>query len=520
MKYHHIIVILFLLAITACNKVNNNYSFQTDKQSLVLAGAAGSKDTFTIESNINWEITISPSSVTWLKADIISGSDNKQVIVETTDENPGLPDRKASIVVTPTGNSHQSSITINVTNRFYHWSKIFTGNGGATGNAITTSADGGFVAAGFSYSDNFDFTGNHGSTDVVVVKRDLNGNKVWTKCLGGTGPDFANNIINTQDNGYLVVGSTNSIDGDVTGNSGTDENVWVIKLDADGNILWNKTYGGAGIDVGLAVASTTDGYIIASASRSNDGDVSGHHNTGSEDIWMMKINTSGNIIWQKSLGGTGQDFSLSIISTTGDGILIAGNTNSNNDDVTGNHGGQDAWLVKLNAAGDLVWQKTFGGSADEFVGSIESSGDGGFVVAGRTYSIDGDLAGLNGGNDTNGWILKIDGSGNKLWSNKIGWGTAGTSFSSILRSPDMGYVLCGSINRDSLSPWVVKITADGNMLSENFIGSHHGDFANDLVRSSNGYYVAVGEATTGGDVEPIFVGFDARGLWMFRFKVD
>ncbi|MGB4094684.1 MAG: T9SS type A sorting domain-containing protein, partial [Bacteroidales bacterium] len=145
------------------------------------------------------------------------------------------------------------------------------------------------------------------------------------------------------------------------------------------------------------------GYIVAGETWSNDGDVSGNH--GNSDYWVVKLNSSGDIEWQKCLGGTNSDWAYSIQQTNDSGFIVAGYTHSNNGDVSGNHGYYDYWVVKLNSSGDIEWQKCIGGTNYEFANSIQQTSDGGFIVAGETLSNNGDVSGNHGYSDA--WVVKL-----------------------------------------------------------------------------------------------------------------
>ena len=169
----------------------------------------------------------------------------------------------------------------------------------------------------------------------------------WQKCLGGTSDDLANCINQTIDGGYIIAGFSNSIDNDVTGNHNSDD-YWIVKLDANGTIEWQKSLGGTFYDAAWFIQQTTDlGYIITGYSLSMDGDVTGNHGNG--DCWIVKLNSLGGIEWQKCLGGTSIDNAHSIQQTTDDGFIIGGFSDSNDGDVTGNHGNLDYWIIKLNS---------------------------------------------------------------------------------------------------------------------------------------------------------------------------
>ena len=168
----------------------------------------------------------------------------------------------------------------------------------------------------------------------------------WQRSLGGSWHDDAYSIQQTADGGYIVAGDSYSNDGDVTGNHGGND-YWIVKLDASANITWQRALGGSNSDGALSIQQTTDGgYIVAGYSESNDGDVTGNHG-GPTDYWVVKLDASGNITWQKSLGGSNNEGAFSIQQTSDGGYIVAGNSGSNDGDITGNHGDRDYWVVKL-----------------------------------------------------------------------------------------------------------------------------------------------------------------------------
>jgi hypothetical protein len=174
----------------------------------------------------------------------------------------------------------------------------------------------------------------------------------------------------------------------------------VVKLTSLGTIEWQEALGGSGFDYSNSIQQTSDGgYIVAGTSDSNDGDVS--LNNGYEDYLVVKLTSIGNIEWQKSLGGSGRDYANSIQQTSGGGYIVAGSSVSNDGDVSGNHGfATDYWVVKLTSLGAIDWQKALGGINNDYSYSIQQTSDGGYIVAGITYSIDGDVSGNNGGVDS------------------------------------------------------------------------------------------------------------------------
>jgi len=305
------------------------------------------------------------------------------------------------------------------------WQKSLGGTGFDYATSIQQTNDGGYIVAGESGSNDGDVTGHHGSTgcyqsdmDYWVVKLDSTGNIIWQKSLGGTDCDCASSIQQTNDGGYIIAGVSGSNDGDVSGHHGFTINnngwfdYWIIKLDSAGNIQWQKSYGGTNDDQAYSIQQSNEGgYIIAGWSDSNDGDVTGHHGAIGNalyDYWVVKLDSTGNIQWQKSLGGTDGDQATSIQQTNDGGYIVAGNSGSNDGDVTGNHGNSDFWIVKLDSTGSIQWQKCLGGSFSESANSIQQAIDGGYIVGGFTQSNDGDVTGLHGSiYSYDYWIVKL-----------------------------------------------------------------------------------------------------------------
>ncbi len=351
------------------------------------------------------------------------------------------------------------------------WKKSFGGTGGDVSKSIEQTTDGGFIVAGFSSSNDIDVSGNHGYRDFWIIKLNNNGEIIWQKSLGGSNHDWANSIEQTNDGGYIITGWSASNDGDVSGNHGGDD-CWVVKLDNVGNILWQNSFGGTGNETATSIHQTNDGgYIFAGYSNSDNGDVT--ENKGSNDFWIVKLNENGNIQWQKSFGGTAKDDAFSIQQTIDDGYIVAGTSGSINGDIVGHYGGTDTldfWLVKLDTAGIIQWQKSLGGTNYDVAYSVELTIDGGFIVGGYSKSIDGDVSGNHGGYNCNGlcpdfWVAKIDSGGNIQWQKSLG-GTNDDQVTSIQQTNDGGYIVAGWSQSDNgnitgnngyIDFWIVKL---------------------------------------------------------------
>ena len=387
---------------------------------------------------------------------------------------------------------------------------------------IQQTTDGGYIVAGSSFSSaNGDVTGtNHGNSDYWIIKLNVSGNIVWNKLVGGTGHDDAYDIQQTTDGGYIVAGySTSSASGDVTGTNHGATDFWVVKLDALGNIVWNKLLGGTWNEETYDVQQTTDGgYIVAGYSYSSaSGDVTGtnHGPFGSGDYWIVKLNASGNIVWNKLLGGSGHDVAYGIRQTTDGGYIIAGHSNSSNSgDVTGsNHGGVDYWILKLDASGNIVWNKLLGGNVTDVGTDVQQTTDGGYIVAGYSHSsANGDVTGSNHGLEDY-WIIKLDGLGNIVWNKLLG-GTVAEIPSAIQQTTDGGYIIAGSSSSSTSGDvtgttnggddyWIVKLDGSGSIVWNKLLGGIGIENATAIHQTTGGGYIVAGisnHSSASGDV--------------------
>lgn len=295
------------------------------------------------------------------------------------------------------------------------WEKLYGGSNNDSGRSILQTADGGYIAASVSKSTDGDVTGNHGNYDFWLLRLDASGNLLWQKSFGGSEEDYAHEIIPANDGGFLIAGHTFSVNGDVTANNGMGD-FWIIKIDDVGNLLWQKNYGGSDDDLATGIVATADGYIIAGQSSSSNGDVS--QNNGEADVWTVKINNSGAMQWEKSTGGSLDDFGNAIIVTADGGFAVSGGSYSNDGDISGNHGIVDYLVLKFDAAGTLQWQKSLGGSEDEISENLAQTEDGGFIVCGSSRSSNGDVSVYYG--TYTAWLVKLNPAGDLSWEKSFG----------------------------------------------------------------------------------------------------
>jgi len=259
------------------------------------------------------------------------------------------------------------------------WERTYGGSGYDAAYSLIQTTDGGYGIAGSTSSK------GAGSTDVWIIKLDIEGNILWDKTYGGDGEEYAEALIQTADGGYGIAGSTSS--------KGAGRDVWIIKLDIEGNILWDKTYGGDDKEYAYSLIQTIDGgYTVAGST--------GYKGAGGVDIWILKLDSHGNLLWDKTYGGSGSDRAFSIIQTADGGYAVAGVTESKG------AGAEDFWVIKLDKQGNKIWDRTYGGSKEDWAFSLIQTTDGGYAVAGYTES--------KGAGKEDFWVIKLDEQGNLI----------------------------------------------------------------------------------------------------------
>ncbi|MEP7233726.1 MAG: hypothetical protein ABI778_00390, partial [Ignavibacteriota bacterium] len=246
----------------------------------------------------------------------------------------------------------------------------------------------------------------------------------WTKSFGGFDIDVPSKIIATSDRGYIVAGTSGSNDQDIVGHHGSIDvyDIWLTKLDSNGNLLWQKSLGGSDDDMANSLIQTSDrGYMVVGSSKSKDGDAAGNPALGGQDLWIVRLNDNGNIMWQYTYGGSNNDIANDVVQTHDGGYIIAGYSYSHDGDVADHHdttNTSDVWILKLNKLGIIQWKKSFGGNGEDVANAIRQTADNGYVVVGNSNSRDGDVSVNHGGQDY--WILKLDSTGKIQWDSSYG----------------------------------------------------------------------------------------------------
>lgn len=383
------------------------------------------------------------------------------------------------------------------------WQNCIGGSESEGFQSIEVTEDNQLLFVGSTYSNDGDVSGNHGRSDIWAGKLDHNGILLWNKCYGGSRWEYGDAMDYTSDGGMIIAGQTDSNDGDISGFIGYVD-YWVVKTDSSGNIEWEKCYGGTYVDKAYAVKQTPDnGFIIAGKTNSNDGDVSGNH--GNDDCWIVKTDSLGNIEWQKCLGGSDNDYANDICIVN-DGYIVLICSESDDGDVTGNHGNDDYWIVKLDNLGNIIWQKCLGGSSADWGKSISATTDNGCIAIGVTFSNDGDISNNTG--ETDYWVVKLDEFGNLEWEKCYGFGSDNSidHGHDIYKTLEGGYIIGGysfdySTCYDEWDYWIIKIDSIGIIEWEKCLGGTAKDFLYSVLQDMNGDFIAAGNTRSNdGDV--------------------
>jgi Secretion system C-terminal sorting domain/Domain of unknown function (DUF5122) beta-propeller len=356
--------------------------------------------------------------------------------------------------------------------------EVIGGTNNDDASTIIQTTDGGYAIAGGT--DSFGPSGYY----FYLVKLNGSGNLLWSKTYGGISSVGANSMVQTTDGGYVMAGTS--------GNPGPVFNdTYVVRVASTGNLLWSKAIGGRGNNIPYSIVQTSDGgYAVAGWT-----DIS-----GSEDFLILKLDANGNLQWCRSIGSTGTEYAYSIIQTSDGGYAVAGETNSFG------AGGYDMYIVKLDAGGNLQWNRTVGGPGFDDASSIIQTSDGGYAVAGGTESF--------GAGNGDMYIVKLDAGGSLQWTRTVG-GTGWDGAKSIVQTTDGGYAVAGLFNGlvAGGDMYIVKLNNSGALLWSRTVGGTQEERALSIIQTSDGGYAATGPTRSfGSGNDDIFVvKFDANG---------
>ena len=346
-------------------------------------------------------------------------------VVETSDGGYAIAGETLSFGA---GSSDVWLVKINATGHM-EWNQTYGGPSLDTVLSVLETSDGGYMVAGYTVSF------GAGGADVWLIKTNATGTVQWNQTYGGPNNDVGWSVVETGDGGYAIAGRTDSY-----GAGGAD--FWLIKTNATGTVQWNQTYGGPDDDQGVSMVETSDGgYTIIGYTYS--------FGAGGHDIWLVKTNATGTVQWNQTYGGLGDDYGRSVAQTSDGGYMVASFTDSFG------AGGYDFWLVRTDAAGMVQWNQTYGGTGDDVVRSVIKTSDEGYAIAGVTDSY-GD-----GRGDV--WLVKIDAAGMVQWNQTYG-GPSGDEGSFVVETVDGGYAIVGftwSYGAGLADTWLIKTDEDG-----------------------------------------------------------
>jgi hypothetical protein len=355
------------------------------------------------------------------------------------------------------------------------WTRTYGGSGGQCGRSIQQTSDGGYIITGRTKS-------GVDSYDLYLLKTDFSGDTLWTRTYGGSEYDEGYSVWQTSDGGYIIVGQTESFGAGLS-------DVYLLKTDSSGDILWTRIYGGNREDRGYSVRQTSDGgYIIAGETHS--------FGVGLTDVYLLKTDSSGDTLWTGTYGGRSNDWGYSVQETSDGGYIIAGRTESFGAGLSG------VYLVKTDFSGDTLWTRTHGGRQYDRGEAVQQTSDGGYIVVGLTESFGAGLSDV--------YLLKIDPSGDTLWTRTYG-GSDYELGHSVWQTSDGGYIIAGetySFGAGLADVYLVKTDSSGDSLWACAYGGSDRDRGYSVQQTRDGGYVvaAVTYSFGGGSSDVYLIG--------------
>jgi hypothetical protein len=357
--------------------------------------------------------------------------------------------------------------------------KIIGGTGADFGTVISPTTDGGYILVGTTASF------GAGGDDIYLIRLDHNGDTLWTRTYGGSDDETGLSVKQTADGGFIISGDSKSF-----GANGKD--VYLVKTDPLGNPVWSKLFGSSGNDYGNSVLQTSDGGYLVAGSSSDLG-------AGNYDAYFIRTDANGGMLWTKTYGGPLEDDGNFVQQTSDGGFVLVGTTASYG------AGGYDAYVVKTNATGGVLWQKTYGGAGDDYGFSIRQTADGGYILNGATNSFGA------GGFDC--YLLKTDSNGVVAWSKT--YGSTNTDLcNGVLQTNDGGYIFVGqSFGFGTASDiYLVKTNDAGDTLWTKIYGGAGYEFESCILQTSDGgYLISGGEESFGTSRNIYLVKTDSNG---------
>ncbi len=402
------------------------------------------------------------------------------------------------------------------------WSEGLGGSLNDIPEVVYATSDGHFIVAGQSASSDGSLDNNKGGTDLWVTKLDGNGNLIWEKNYGGSEDDFAMDLQPTSDGGFIMTGGSASSNGDLTNNNGRLD-IWIVKINGLGELQWSKSYGGSGVDIGSSIQPISGGYILAGCTGSA-GESGISAGFGGNEFWVLQLDLNGALVWEKTYGGKRHDVAKTIVVNNNGDYIVAGNTWSDDGDVSNNNGHGDAWIVKINNVGILLWEKNFGSETPDRLNSLAKTTDGNYIFAGVKSEMDLVSNGFFGRYDEQYWVLKFSESGQMIWEKTFGGNKYDEAFS-VEPTTDGGYIIGGSVQSDlddfssnagNLDAWIIKTDATGTTEWSELYGGAGNENLKSITETSDGGYVMVA-ATNSFFIDTTFVNNGFFDWWVVKF---
>ncbi len=351
------------------------------------------------------------------------------------------------------------SLVVSVEADLTMWTQTYGGTNDDQAYSLLETSDGGYAIGGYARSF------GAGRQDFWLVKTDAFGYMEWNQTYGGTDNDIAYSLVGSSDGGYAIAGETRSF-------GAQEDDCWLVKTDGSGNVEWNQTYGGTGDDVARSLVETSDGGYAIGGSTSSFG-------AGGMDFWLIKTDVVGDVEWNKTYGGIGDDVVRSLVKTSDEGYALAGYTYSFGS------GNEDFWLIKTDKYGNMEWNQTYGGGSHDIARSLIETSDGGYALTGFTQSF--------GTGQAHCWLVKTDAAGNIQWNHTYGKEDTTYAFA-LVETSDGGYQLAGGIYYSNVSTEFLLIKTDGSGIIEwnQTYGGMGDEQAHALVATSDGGYAVAG----------------------------
>ena len=347
------------------------------------------------------------------------------------------------------------------------WSRTYGGSDSDGGKSLCETSDGGFIITGYTWSE------GAGESDVLLVRTNQSGELIWTKTLGGSGWDCGNSICLMEDGGFAIAGTTTS-----SGNGSND--IYVARLDSSGNTIWTKTYGGSSVDVGMSICPDGEGGLTICGYTESSGN-------GENDVYALRTDSNGNVLWEKTFGGSGPETGDCILPY-GSGFVIAGSTGSYTDN-------RDAFLLRIDGNGDLIWSNYYGAEGGEGgydrATSFCITNDNGFALTGES----------NGEDPCGAFLVRTDSLG--ISSITECYGTSFYDYGrSVTESSDGGLLVCGSTKNSENCEndlYVFKTCPDGQLVWEQTFGTiEESEWGCAICPTSDGHYAILGQTESFG----------------------